>query len=325
MKDLFSNWTGRVDAEEGVGARRWHEIVQRVEDDVVSPNAAYAKIAFLGFCSDEGVRRNKGRAGAAMAPQAIRRACANLPDHFPKGTRLFEAGDIHPEGEPLEKAQEKLSNRVAKLFDDGYFPLVLGGGHEVAWGTFSGLRRALSDNQRLGIINIDAHFDIRQPVEGATSGTGFYQMAESSRQANRSFHYCCLGIQPYANTRTLFERADEWKVRYHTAAELTVADLYAVYQSLDEFMEGCDSLYLSLDMDAFDAAYAPGVSAPNAMGLVPHHCLPALRRIMRSGKVAAMDIAEVNPSFDIDGRTSKLAAVLIFELLGARFGSAVPH
>lgn len=320
MQDLFSNWTGREDAGEGDQGLRWHQIIRPIDEDHSEAVPDRFRIAILGFCSDEGVRRNKGRTGAAEAPAAIRRACAPLPDHFPGGTLLFEAGDVHPEGKPLEKAQEELSMRVKKLLDGNYFPLLFGGGHEIAWGVYGGLRDATPAGQSIGVINIDAHFDLRQPVHGATSGTSFYEIAEDCRRSGRGFHYLCLGIQRFSNTKALFERAGSLKVAYHLAEDLRRDNLPSLYREIDHFISERDVLYLTIDMDAFDATQAPGVSAPNALGLDPRIVVPLIRHIAKSGKVAVADIAEVNPRFDQDGRTAKLAAALAFELLGSLQG-----
>ncbi|MBK7413086.1 MAG: arginase family protein [Ignavibacteria bacterium] len=73
--------------------------------------------------------------------------------------------------------------------------------------------------------------------------------------------------------------------------------------------------YVSLDMDAFASAYAPGVSAPAADGFTPHEIASCLRTAAASGSLAAFDVVEVNPHFDVDGRTAKLAATMINEVL----------
>lgn len=316
MQDLFSNWSGREDTGDGDQGLRWHQIIRPIDEDHSAESADRSKIAILGFCSDEGVRRNKGRTGAAEAPSVIRRACASLPDHFPAGTLLFEAGDIHPEGKPLEKAQEELSKKVENLLKGGYFPLLFGGGHEISWGTYGGLRDASPDDHSIGIINIDAHFDLREPVKGATSGTGFYQIAEDCRDRDRDFHYLCLGIQPFSNTKALFEEAESREVNFYEASGVHRNNLPALLREIDQFISQRDAVYLSIDMDAFDAAHAPGVSAPNVLGLDPRIVLPILRRIAGSEKLKVADIAEMNPRFDQDGRTARLAAALAFEVLG---------
>ncbi len=311
---VLSHWTGRIDAEDGAAGRRWHQLIRDLQEDSSVPETGRS-IAFVGFPVDEGVRRNQGRPGAAQGPAVIRRACASLPDHFPAGTALYEAGDVGIEGDDLQEAQAVLGRKTAALIGRGLFPVVLGGGHEVAWGTFQGVLAAAPAGARPGILNVDAHFDLRRPVDGPTSGTGFYQMAEACRERELPFRYCCLGIQRSGNTRALFERADSLGVQYHLSEALSGEAISEVERSARAFVEASDLLYLSIDLDAFHAGYAPGVSAPNALGLTPRQVLPLLRSVMASGKVAILDIAELNPAYDIDGRTARLAASLLFELL----------
>jgi len=308
----LSHWTGRIDAEDGAAGRRWHQLVQALAEGAI-PDKEKA-IIFVGFPVDEGVRRNQGRPGAAQGPAAIRRACASLPDHFPAGTALYDAGDVGIGEDNLPGIQAALGRQVAALIDRSAFPVVLGGGHEVAWGTFQGVLAA-APGARIGIVNVDAHFDLRRAVDGPTSGTGFYQMAEACRERNLPFRYCCLGIQRAGNTRALFERADSLGVQYRLAEALSREIAFEAEHSLRTFVDASDLLYLSVDLDAFHASYAPGVSAPNALGLTPTQVLPLLQSVMASGKVAALDIAELNPAYDIDGRTARLAASLLFELL----------
>jgi len=127
----------------------------------------------LGFSCDAGVLRNQGRPGAAHGPDAIRHALANVPAHGL--TALYDTGNIACEDGDLESAQLALAGTVHNMLARGGVPLVLGGGHEVAWGTWQGLRAHLdarNDDGRLLIINIDAHFDLRTS-RPASSGTPF--------------------------------------------------------------------------------------------------------------------------------------------------------
>src|SRR5690606_27073757 len=119
-----------------------------------------------------GVQRNGGRSGAAQGPHALRSALAGLP--VLGEPQLWDAGDVGCSDGRLEDAQAALAERVAAVLARGACPLVLGGGHEVAWGTFSGIVRARPQLQRLLIVNFDAHFDLRQAAQ-ANSGTPFRQ------------------------------------------------------------------------------------------------------------------------------------------------------
>ena len=134
-----------------------------------SPVAPLAGRA-VGFPSDEGVRRNQGRIGAAGGPEALRRALGSLTD---PGVPLRDAGDV-PVGEDLEAGQKRLGAVVAAVLATGDLPIVLGGGHEVAYGSYLGWS-SMAGAEHWGVVNLDAHFDLRdEPC--STSGTPFRQI-----------------------------------------------------------------------------------------------------------------------------------------------------
>src|SRR5690606_8608546 len=116
----------------------------------------------------------------------------------------------------LEVAQLKCATEVAYIREKKGLSLVLGGGHEIAWAHYQGLKdmHYLKD---FAIVNFDAHFDMRPLVnELGNSGTPFLQIAEHRRSLKRPFHYYCFGIRKESNTRTLFEAARQWDVNYLT-------------------------------------------------------------------------------------------------------------
>ncbi|MFB9862845.1 formimidoylglutamase [Rufibacter immobilis] len=308
-----TTWNGRIDPQDGVLGLRWHQIVQLLD---LSREVAESEgsIIFLGFSCDEGVRRNQGRVGAAAAPSAIRQAMSALADHLPDEVQLFGGGDVICANQRLEEAQAQLGRKVQMLLRKGYKPLVLGGGHETAYGHFLGIQPHLKPGEKLGIINLDAHFDLRTYGQHPSSGSPFLQIADALQAGGQEFRYLCLGIQEYGNTRKLFKTAADLGVQYCTAEEVQTG-AETVQQKLREFLDGVDKVYLSIDLDVFAAAYAPGVSAPTALGITPHAALPLLRQIIQSGKVLSLDVVELNPALDIDNRTAKLAAALIFHLV----------
>lgn len=311
-------WSGRTDAEDGPDGRRWHEVVRTIDlmgDALPVLERGTKGCVLLGFACDEGVRRNKGRAGASGGPDAIRSALSGLPDHFAPGASLWDCGDITCEDGDPEGAREELSRLVTTVLDHGYFPLILGGGHEVAWGTFRGIVNSEKAFGTTGIINLDAHFDLRKlPEDGASSGTPFYQMALWHGAHDRAFNYFVAGIQKMSNTRALFTRAAELGAQYITAEEIR-NNPGAAIERLGHFIDRVDHLYLTVCLDVFNAAFAPGVSAPNPLGIQYQDVLRLLHLVRASEKMIAADIAEMNPLYDIDGRTARLSAALAFELL----------
>src|SRR5690606_27012421 len=131
------------------------------------------------------------------------------------------------------------------LLRKNYFPIVLGGGHETALGNFLGLAE---HHENIGIINIDAHFDLRIPVEKSTSGTPFYEMAHYCQQNDRKFHYFAIGIQKTGNTAALFSRAHELHVETVLADEVHI-DLNFSLRKVEDYIQKFDAIYLSLDLD----------------------------------------------------------------------------
>ncbi|UQY35844.1 formimidoylglutamase [Pseudomonas fulva] len=306
-------WSGRTDPE--ADSARWHQRIQPLAED------SQPGLALLGFACDEGVRRNHGRVGAAAAPQSVRKALANLAWH--RQAPAFDAGDVTCEDGNLEAAQGRLGQNICALLDAGHLPLVIGGGHEVAFGSWSGLAEHLSGQAaprmaaprmaapRIGIINFDAHFDLRDPAHVHSSGTPFAQIAEQCAVHGWPFRYACLGVSRASNTRALFARAAELNVLVREDQQIRESTLDAIGAELDAFTAECDALYLTIDIDVLPACEAPGVSAPAARGVRLELLEPLLERLKASGKLRLADLAEINPEYDIDNRTAKVAARLI--------------
>ncbi|MFZ2824578.1 formimidoylglutamase, partial [Hydrogenophaga sp.] len=293
--DTFE-WRGRIDNEEPGDSTRWHQRVRPAEA------SGQGGVTLIGFAVDEGVRRNGGRPGAAEGPRALRSALANLP--VLGEPALWDAGDVLCDGGALDAAQAQLGSQVAEAIGRGSLPLVLGGGHEVAWGTFQGLEKA-GRHQRLLIINLDAHFDLRTAAQG-NSGTPFRQIAERCEAVGQAFNYRVLGISRFANTQALFERADQLGVRYALDESLQSTEgLAAVRDTLAVDLASCDAVYLTVCLDVLPGGQAPGVSAPAPLGVPLAHVESLIDQVMATGRVAAADIAELNPGQDRDGLTAR--------------------
>lgn len=300
-----SPWHGRIDMTEGDAGQRWHQIVVPL-----SPDTAAGAVALLGFQCDTGVARNNGRVGAAEGPAAIREILRNLPVH--RLDRIVDAGDVICVGDELETAQAELAKQVCCLLDSGHFPIVLGGGHEMAYASFCGLEQHLDAQRapRIGIINLDAHFDLRLSEHG-NSGTPFRQIAERSAERGWSFNYCCLGVSRFSNTQSLFDRAKSLGATWRLDEEMGVAQLDENLATLKCFLTSVDIIYLTICLDVLPAAIAPGVSAPAARGVALEVIEPLIDLVTASGKLRLADIAEMNPKFDIDQRTARVAARLV--------------
>ena len=311
MNTTDFQWEGRFDGHEAAHRRLFQIVNQQPKAD----------FTLLGFASDEGVRRNKGRLGAVNGPNHIRQQLASLPVHRPFS--LNDEGDTVCQNEDLESAQKILAANISETLTNKSRPIVLGGGHEVAFGSFQGAFNYLlaqktndPDNTsfNLGIINFDAHFDLRE-ADVVTSGTPFLNAHNLSKAHGQNFNYLCLGIAEHGNTRVLFDTADKLGVTYIEDRDLTAHKLESALQKLQAFVDKMDYLYITVDMDVFPAYLAPGVSAPAAKGLNLETFETLFSTILDSKKVILLDIAECNPEFDIDNRTAKLAAYIVYRYL----------
>lgn len=312
----MDTWTGRIDSTENYDAFRWHQWIQPLDlnDNNVVLKPFVAGVAIIGFVSDEGVRRNLGRTGASKGPMSIRKELCSLPCCFTQDFKLYDAGNIHCNDGDLESSQEALANAVSKILSLGLFPIVLGGGHEVAYGDYKGLMKS---GLAPGIINFDAHFDIRPyPVQG-TSGTMFRQIYDELEKNNKPFDYFVIGIQKRGNTVDLFKTADRMGATYLMAKDIGEGDLTEALKKLDAFTKRQNQLYVTICTDVFSSAFAPGVSATQPLGLHPERILKFFKQIFRTGKVVLFDIAEVSPRYDNDNITSNLAATFIFSAINS--------
>jgi len=305
--DAFkATWHGREDTEEVGDARRWHHVMRPFDADVDGG------AVLIGFPCDQGVARNGGRIGAAGGPAALRAALANLP--YLGEPVLSDFGDACRAGDSLEAAQAKLGEAVARVLKQGALPIALGGGHEIAWGTFQGIAAA-QKHARLLIVNIDAHFDLREAKQ-ANSGTPFRQIHDWCASHSRPFDYRVLGISRYANTRALFDRAQGFGVRYWLDEALqTESAVAAAEAALRAEFANFDAVYLTVCLDVLPAAVAPGVSAPGVLGVPLSHVERLVDLVTGSGKLIAADIAEFNPSHDRDGMTARVAARIVARIV----------
>lgn len=282
----------------------------------LAPDAA-ARVALVGFPVDQGVQRNGGRGGAAEAPRRIReqlyRMCpdARESDAFTQLLALTrDLGDLVSGGD-LERDQSELARILGPLLSAGTFVIVLGGGHETSYGHFLGYVEAGRD---VSIQNIDAHADVRALKSGlGHSGSPFRQAIEHDSGRLQRYRVAALQPQSVAQSHLAF-------MRQHGAHFSFRAD----FAPDAKLYRGAGSWLATFCLDAVDQAFAPGVSAPACNGLTPREWLAAAYEAGRSASVSSADIVELNPQFDRDAQTARLAALTVWELLRGRAEQLAP-
>ncbi|WP_436517767.1 formimidoylglutamase [Ekhidna sp. To15] len=298
-------WKGRQDP----GSERdvWHQIINSADLNVAIPKG----FCFLGFCSDVGVKRNLGRVGAVEGPDMIRKAMVNLAVHQ-ESLKLWDTGDVVVSGEQLESAQEESARYVEAIIKSGSFPILLGGGHEISYAHGKGVLDAFPD-KKIGMINFDPHFDLREYTQGAHSGSWARQLFEGYDR----FHYLPVGINEAVNIASMFELMRSKDQSFISMEELLMESKEELLARILYFIDQMDIIAITLDLDVFSAGVAPGVSAANPYGALPHHIKPLMNEILKSGKAVSFDVAEMSPAHD-DGRTAKLAASFIYDVVNTK-------
>ena len=323
MNDFFSDlnikyeaskktdWTGRKTNPE-IGNQYWYQDIEchNIND---LENKNYPNFGLIGYACDEGVRRNFGRIGAKDGPKEIRKRLAKLPSHY-GSKRIVDYGDVVCINKDMEACQQAFSKSISHLISNKVFPIAIGGGHDIAYAHFIGIRDAFKNaGKRIGIINFDAHFDLRPVDDLPNSGTPFNQIISELKLEKEALDYFAIGIQKQSNTKALFEKASQESVDFvfNTDCRDSNDSIKAIKRKLQKVIDANDYVYITIDMDGFSSAYASGVSAPSPLGFSPLFIFEMLDFLLKTNKVVSFDIAEFNPKYDVDGQTAALASKLV--------------
>jgi len=290
-------------------------------------------VAIIGAGLDLG----QGRRGVDMGPSAIRYAELDARIRA-LGRDVTDWGDI---GSPVPEATDEGSpsarylgpikhacEEIAALVDDaaaqGYIPVVLGGDHSIAMGTLGGMAKRRGAGAALWI---DAHGDLNRPstspsgnVHGmplaaalGAGGEGFASDVYPTPSVTRAALVGVRSLDP--GERALIAELD---VRVFTMSDIDRLGVETVMRDALDFLRGAPFVHVSLDLDAVDPMFAPGVGTPVRGGLSYREAHLALELVADSGLLDSLDVVEVNPVLDRENETGKLAVELVASALGAR-------
>jgi formiminoglutamase len=272
----------------------------------------------IGFPQDEGVRRNGGRVGAAEAPREIRRwlyrlvpwDCATFADLA--ALQPLDVGNVRIEGS-LDQTQATLGEVVGAVLRSGAIPIVLGGGHETAYGHYLGYVTA---GLPVGVVNIDAHLDVRPLIDGqGHSGSPFRQMIEHPTAPLPGERYICLAAQPHANARAHLDYLVDRGGQVGGVGNRDWTFLDSLRRDCEAFGSNGCGVYVTLDADVVRASDVPGVSAPNVAGIEGDLGVALARQAGKSPHVSSFDLVEINPRYDRDGQSARWAALAVWNFL----------
>jgi len=307
MPSIFDNTTR---PREEVFFSRNDKNDPRLGQIVAREEKAYdaADIVILGCPQDEGVRRNQGREGAALAPFAIRQQFYRLTT-FNVKRKIFDLGDSKI-GSTLEATHDTHAAVVTQILRDGKRLIVLGGGNDISYPDGCAMAEVFGPEWWIG-INIDSHLDVRL-AEERTSGTPYRQLLDEGRLLPKYFYE--VGFQTHLCSPVYYEYIRGLGVNRISLEVLR--SRAEVDQELKEnikqkFIGHSSSLntFFGFDLDAVRSADAPGTSAPSPLGLRASEFIQLVRYAASLANTKIIEFSEVNPKFDLDNRTAKLVAI----------------
>ncbi|HMT08888.1 MAG TPA: formimidoylglutamase [Pyrinomonadaceae bacterium] len=267
-----------------------------------------ADIVILGCPQDEGVRRNHGREGAALAPDAIRRQFYKLTTYNVK-KQIFDIGNVKL-GPTLEETHDNQTAIVAQLLKDGKRVIVLGGGNDISYPDGCAMAEVFGAKNWIG-VNIDAQLDVRI-AEQRNSGTPYRQLLDGKLLEPTLFYE--VGYQTHFASPIYYDYIRSLGVNRISLEQLrsrAEADLELKEMIRQKFIGHSSSLstFFGFDMDAVRSADSPGTSAPSPLGLRAGEFIQLVKYAASLANTKIIEFSEVNPKYDNDDRTTKLVAI----------------
>ncbi len=274
----------------------------RLEDKVIRGDAE-GDVGLLGVPWDGAVG---GRPGARFAPSRVRGFLYSMPLNM--DVKIVDFGDVDvvigDHGETMRRTREAAAHALGRVKE----LLVIGGDNSVSHPVFQALNEA--GGEGVGYILIDAHPDIRTVTEGLTSGLAIRMI----REVNPSMPITVVGYRPHSNPRYLMDEARRLNIRIITMNEAEEVGVKDIAAQLIEAYRGVQ-VYLSLDMDAVDPAFAPGVNSPSPGGFTSREVIDLVSGLSRELRPRVFDVVEITPLVDVADQTSNLAAAILMNAM----------
>jgi len=269
-----------------------------------------AKYALLGVPLDV---TSTYRTGARFGPTAIRQASLNIETYSFRSNfdseflRLIDLGDLHVSSDP-EKTTNMLGLVVKDLLVAKKMPIIIGGEHTITLGVLKGL---ISKPQKTAMVVFDAHLDLRKEFLGLSlSHTTFMRLINENIKPAK-----IIEVGTRAVCREELDYSKKNGIDYITSHQIRQKGTSEIIKAINNTLSSYENVYLSIDMDILDPAYAPGVQNPEPEGIKTNELIDILCSLS-DNKIIGFDVVEVAPIYDT-GITAITAAKIILELLSA--------
>lgn len=283
-----------------------------------------ADVIIVGAPIDSGTSH---RSGAKFGPQAIR-----MGDYLPhdgerphlalridglKALNVFDAGDLLMPPGNLEESLKVLKAATEKISRAGAIAVVLGGDHSIASADVAGIAEHRGKG-KVSMIHFDAHADTGDLQFGALVGHGTPMRRLIDSGYVRGDRFLQLGLRGYWPDDLTLNWMRDQGMRSYEMTEIHHRGLNTVLdESFARLTDGCDGVFLSVDIDVVDPGMAPGTGTPEPGGMTSRELLESVRRICLELPVVGIDVVEVAPPFDSADITAILANRVVLEALSA--------
>jgi len=283
-----------------------------------------ADVVIVGAPIDSGTSH---RSGAKHGPQAIRggdylphdaeRPHMSMRVDSLKELKIFDAGDLLMPGGDLTGSLALLADATEIISRAGAIPVVLGGDHSIASADVAGIANHRGPG-RISMIHFDAHADTAESQYGALVGHGTPMRRLIETGAVRGDRFLQLGLRGYWPDDVTLKWMRDQGMRSYEMTEIHHRGMKEVLdESFATLTDGCDGVFLSVDIDVVDPGMAPGTGTPEPGGMTSRELLEAVRRICLELPIVGMDIVEVAPAYDSADITAILANRVVLEALSA--------
>jgi len=254
------------------------------------------------------------RTGARFAPSAIREASLNIETYSFQSNfdvedlKIHDLGDLHATSNVKETLM-RIERVTQELLEKGKIPVIVGGEHTI---TLGAVKAANKIYKNLGIISLDAHLDLRSKYMGLRiSHTTFMRRINEQTKPTKIFE---LGTRATCKEEMQYVKNSK-NIEFIVTQRLQKENMEKIVEYLEKSLKECEKLYLSIDMDVLDPAFAPAVQNPEPGGLSTLLLLELLNQICDK-RIIALDLVEVTPPYD-SGVTALTAAKILFEILSS--------
>lgn len=257
-------------------------------------SAQQADVVVFGVPYDGGV---SFRAGACEAPAALRGITYTISpttEDFRDSSSLKvkDLGDCTGSREEMFAQAQAMAAQAVKA---GRFFTMIGGDHSTTIPVHRGIDEAVDTD--FGILHFDAHFDLCDEMHGDKLSHGSTERrAVELSHVRDSDHLCFVGIRSIESDELEYFRTHN--IQVVSAADVDHMGIAAVLEKIVSFLGRFEKVYITLDIDCLDPAYAPGTGTPQFGGLTPRQLLDLLRGVFEHLNVIGMDVVEVAPSLD---------------------------